>query len=85
MKQDILTIKSVIKLFFDILHGIIVSDVTFVMAIEFAIYLGYDGQLKQSDMEMELFTSVIDQLKKTKMTKIENALAHGDPSCHTSL
>ena len=54
------------------------NDATFVMAIEFAVYLGYDGQLKQSDMEMELFTSVIDQLKKTKMTKIENALAHGD-------
>ena len=83
MKQNILTIKSVIKLFLDILHGIIVSDVTFVSTIEFAIYLGYDGQLKQSDMEMELFTSVIDQLKKTKMTKIENALAHGDLSCHT--
>ena len=78
MRKDILTIKSTIKLFFDILHGIIVNDATFVMAIEFAVYLGYDGQRKQSDMEMELFTSVIDQLKKTKMTKIENALAHGD-------
>lgn len=49
-------------------------DVTFVMVLEFAILLGYDGQLQQSDMEMELFTSIIDQLKKTNMTKIENAL-----------
>ena len=49
-------------------------DVTLVMVLEFAIFLGYDGQLEQSDMEMELFTSIIDQLKKTNMTKIENAL-----------
>ena len=46
-----------------------------VVALEFAILLGYDGQLKQnSDMEMELFQSTIDQLNKTKMTKLENAL-----------
>ena len=46
-----------------------------VVALEFAILLGYDGQLKQnSDMEMELFQSTIDQLKKTEMTKVENAL-----------
>ena len=50
-----------------ILHGCI--------AIEFAILLGYDGQLKQeSILEMELFTSIIEQMKKTQMTKIENAL-----------
>ena len=46
-----------------------------VVALEFAILLGYDGQLKQnSDLEMELFQSTIDQLLKTKMTKVENAL-----------
>ena len=46
-----------------------------VVALEFAILLGYDGQLKQnSDLEMELFQSTVDQLKKTEMTKIENAL-----------
>ena len=45
------------------------------MALEFAILLGYDGQLKQnSSMEMELFTSAIKQLKKSKMSKLENAL-----------
>ena len=45
------------------------------LALEFAIVLGYDGQLKQnSDMEMELFTSAIKQLKKSKMSKLENAL-----------
>ena len=49
-------------------------DVTLVMVLEFAIMLGYDGQLQQSDMEMELFTSIIYQLKKSNMTKIENAL-----------
>ena len=46
-----------------------------VVALEFSILLGFDGQLKQnSDMEMELFQSTIDQLKKTKMSKVENAL-----------
>ena len=65
-----------LKLFFDILHGINVSGISYVVALEFAIFLGYDGQLKQnSDLEIELFTAAIRQLKKTKMTKIENALA----------
>ena len=67
--------KSVVRLFFDILHGIDRADIPLVVALEFAILLGYDGQLKQnSDMEKELFHSSIDQLKKTKLTKIENAL-----------
>jgi len=66
---------SVVRLFFDILHGIDRTDIPLVVALEFAILLGYDGQLKQnSDMEKELFQSSIDQLKKTKLTKIENAL-----------
>jgi len=67
--------ESVVRLFFDILHGIDRADVPFIVALEFAIFLGFDGQLKQnSDMEKELFQSGIDQLKKTKMTRIENAL-----------
>ena len=58
------------------MHGIKVSDVTFVVALEFAVFLGFDGQLKQkSDMEMELFTSAVKQLKQSSMTAIENALA----------
>ena len=57
------------------MHGITVSNVPLIIAIEFAILLGYDGQLKQnSDLEVELFTSIIEQMKKSKMTKIENAL-----------
>ena len=65
-----------VKLFLDILHGIKVNDVTFTVALEFGIFLGFDGQLKQnSDLEMELFTSTIKQLRTTRMTKIENALA----------
>ena len=64
-----------LKLFFDILHGIPITGITFIVALEFAIFLGYDGQLQQnSDLEMELFTSVIEQMKKSKMSKIENAL-----------
>lgn len=48
---------------------------TFLVAIELAIFLGFDGQLKQSsDLEMELFKTLIEQLKNTEMTKIENAL-----------
>ena len=46
-----------------------------VVALEFAILLGYDGQLQQnSDLEKELFHCTIEQLNKTKMTKVENAL-----------
>ena len=64
-----------VRLFFDILHGIDRADIPLVVALEFAILLGYDGQLKQnSDLEQELFQSSIDQLKKTEMTKVENAL-----------
>ena len=64
-----------VRLFFDILHGIDRADIPLVIALEFVILLGYDRQLKQnSDLEKELFQSGIDQLKKTKMTKIENAL-----------
>ena len=66
---------SVVRLFFDVLHGIDRADIPLVVALEFAILLGYDGQLKQnSDMEKELFQCTIEQLHKTKMTKIENAL-----------
>ena len=40
-------------------------DISIVMVLEFAILLGYDGQLEQnSDMEKDLFTSAIDQLKE---------------------
>ena len=30
--------------------------------------------MQNSDLEIELFQSIIDQLKRTEMTKIENAL-----------
>ena len=64
-----------VRLFFDILHGIDRADIPLIVALEFAILLGYDGQLEQnSDLETELFQSTIDQLTKTKMTKVENAL-----------
>ena len=40
-------------------------DVPLMVALEFAILLGYDGQLDQnSDMEKELFSSAIDQIKE---------------------
>ena len=75
LNRQIQTLPSVVKTFLDILHGLKITDVTFVVAIEFAIFIGFDGQLQQdSTMEMELFASVIEQLKKTNMTKIENAL-----------
>ena len=39
-------------------------DVPLVMALEFSIFLGYDRQLEMdSDLERELFASVIEQLK----------------------
>ena len=68
-------IYSVIRLFFDILHGIDRADVPFIVALEFSVFLGYDGQLDQkSGMEMDLFKSVIEQLNETDVTKTENAL-----------
>ena len=67
--------QSVVRLFFDILHGIEKADVPLEITLEFAIFLGYDGQLEQkSGMETHLFRSVIDQLKKTEMTNLENAM-----------
>ena len=57
-------LKRTLRLFFDLLHGIKRMDVPLMMVLEFTILLGFDGQLKQSDMEMELFTSAIDQLKE---------------------
>ena len=40
-------------------------DIQLMVALEFAILLGYDGQLDQnSDMEKELFISAIDQIKE---------------------
>ena len=56
--------ERTLRLFFDLLHGIKRMDVPLMMVVEFTILLGYDGQLQQSDMEMELFTSAIDQLKE---------------------
>lgn len=56
---------SVVRLFFDLLHGIKRMDVPLIMVLEFAIFLGYDGKLEQnSDMEKELFKSAIGQLKE---------------------
>ena len=71
----ILPIKSVVRLYFDLLHGIEAKDVPLAVALEFGVLLGYDGQLKQnSKLEIELFASTIKQLKKTKMSRLENAL-----------
>ena len=57
--------ESAVRLWFDLLHGIKRMDVPLMMVLEFAILLGFDGQLDQnSDMEKELFTSAIEQLKE---------------------
>ena len=67
--------ESVVRLFFDILHGIDRADIPLVVALEFAILLGYDGQLKQNSvLEKELFESSTDQFKRTELTKVENAM-----------
>ena len=50
-------------------------DVPLMVALEFAILLGYDGQLDQnSDMEKELFTSAIDQIKERFSMILKNFL-----------
>ena len=57
--------QRVIRLFFDLLHGIKQMDVPLVMVVEFIIFLAYDGKLEaNSDIEKELFASAIDQLKE---------------------
>ena len=57
--------ERVVRLFFDLLHGIKRMDVTLIMVIEFMIFLAYDGKLEaNSDIEKELFASAIDQLKE---------------------
>ena len=57
--------ERVVRLFFDLLHGIKRMDVPLVMVVEFMIFLAYDGKLEaNSDVEKELFTSAIDQLKE---------------------
>ena len=57
--------KSVVRLWFDLLHGIKRMDIPLMMVLEFAILLGYDGQLDQnSDMEKELFASAMQQLQE---------------------
>ena len=63
-------------MFYDILHGINELSAPIAMALELAILLGFDGQLKQdSDMEIELFQSVIEQLKgNLKVAGKEQAL-----------
>ena len=65
--------ESAVRLWFDLLHGIKRMDVPLMMVLEFAILLGFDGQLDQnSDMEKELFTSAIEQLKERFHFRISN-------------
>ena len=40
-------------------------DVPLIMMLEFMVFLGYDGKLDaDSDMEKDLFSSALDQLKE---------------------
>ena len=41
-------VESVVQLYFDILHGIKQKDVPLTTVVEFAVFLGYDGQLQQN-------------------------------------
>jgi len=60
----------VVRLFFDVLHGMVRKNIQLDVALEFAILVGYNGQLKQnSEMEKQLFQYTIHHLKNTKMTK----------------
>ena len=57
--------ERVVRLFFDLLHGIKRMDVPLIMMLEFMVFLGYDGKLDaESDMEKDLFCSALDQLKE---------------------
>ena len=61
----IIIYERVVRLFFDLLHGIKRMDVPLIMMLEFMVFLGYDGKLDaNSDMEKDLFSSALDQLKE---------------------
>ena len=54
-----------VRLFFDVLHGIKGMDVPLIMVVEFMVFLAYDGKLESdSDVEKELFSSAINQFKE---------------------
>ena len=57
-------VKRVVRLFFDVLHGIKRMDVPLIMVVEFMVFLAYDGKLEtDSDVEKDLFSSAINQFK----------------------
>ena len=57
--------KRVVRLFFDVLHGIKRMDVPLILVVEFMVFLAYDGKLESdSDVEKELFSSAINQFKE---------------------
>ena len=75
-----------IKTFFNILHGIEQKDVPLAVAVEMAIFLGYNGQLKQnSDMEMELFRSTIRQAGFQVDSNELNSVSHKNDYSKTDL
>ena len=62
---DMFIYERAVRLFFDLLHGIKRTDVPLIMMLEFMVFLGYDGKLDaDSDMEKDLFSSALDQLKE---------------------
>ena len=64
-------VERVVRLLFDVLHGIKRMDVPLIMVVEFMIFLAYDGKLESnSDMEKELFTSAINQFKERSSTLV---------------
>ena len=63
--RHIIIFKRVVRLFFDLLHGIKRMDVPLVMVLEFLVFLAFDGKLQlSSDVEKDLFMSAISQLKE---------------------
>ena len=63
--RHIIIFERVVRLFFDLLHGIKRMDVPLVMVLEFLVFLAFDGKLQlSSDVEKDLFMSAISQLKE---------------------
>ena len=63
--------ESVVRLLFDILHGIKRMDVPLVTVLEFLIFLGFEGKLElNSELEKDLFVSALDQLKERLHTSL---------------
>ena len=57
--------ESVVRLYFDLLHGMQREDVPLMTILPFMVFLGYEGKLEaNSNIEKDLFLSAVQQFKE---------------------